>query len=195
MAFIQLPLASRGALRSFCIASLIFNFLPHTCEASVLSSRNGYWKDHHLSFGLGGSSVREIMIKRASNQTLAFNGFQLAEDQSLAGLGLDYDCEQTLYQTLYCDDLVSTLSDPVYHDSPGDTAVTDSVCDAGCQAALVKFHNSVVEKCGASLEILPGFPALAFIDSVWGGWNETCLKDNQTGQYCNGESYATWRPP
>lgn len=119
---------------------------------------------------------------------VVFPGFQLVETQALAGLGLTATCESVLYQVLKCDNFTSQLGSSSYHGSLGDADLTTSVCDATCSASLSTFHRRVAAACASTPDLYPGFPALALIDSIWGGWNETCLKDNTTaGSYCNGQ--------
>lgn len=115
-----------------------------------------------------------------------FAGFQLVPTNSLKGLGLDPICEQVLYQNVSCDNFVLSLGQKIYHHGLNDSALTTAVCDATCGNSLSTFHRRVIGACAKTPEIMPGFPALALIDSIYTGYNETCLKDNATQSYCNG---------
>ena len=116
----------------------------------------------------------------------AGSGFALAEKGSLASNTLSSTCEQVLYQTLACDSYVASLSAPRYHGSLGDDAFTAEVCAAGCGTSLSIMRRRIVGACASTPELFSGYPVLALLDSVWGGWNETCLKDTITGRNCNG---------
>lgn len=116
-----------------------------------------------------------------------FTGFQLAEKQSLSGLGLSAACEQAIYQPLKCDNFTANLGGSTYHGSISDTALVASVCDSTCSTALTTLRASIATACATSPTLFPGFPTLALIDSIRGGWNETCLKDTASGGYCNGQ--------
>ncbi|KAH6717693.1 hypothetical protein BKA61DRAFT_641602 [Leptodontidium sp. MPI-SDFR-AT-0119] len=135
------------------------------------------------------------VLRTAQKRALTrYPSFQLVETQALAGLGLTATCESVLYQILKCDNFTSQLGSSSYHGSLGDADLTTSVCDATCSASLSTFHRRVAAACASTPDLYPGFPALALIDSIWGGWNETCLKDNTTaGSYCN-DIIDAWAP-
>jgi hypothetical protein len=119
-----------------------------------------------------------------------FGGFQIAETDSLKGLGLSATCEQVLYQPLRCDNYTAAFSSPSYHRSLSDQALTASVCDKSCLSALTTFSRRVSGACSGNIELFPGYPTAALIETIWGGWNETCLTDTASGKYCNGMYYT-----
>lgn len=116
-----------------------------------------------------------------------FDGFQIVEPGSLESLGLGATCEQVLYQPLKCDNYTARFSTPKYRRRLGDKGLTASVCDSSCSGALTVFSRRVNSACTAKKEIYPGYPTAALIDTIWGGWNETCLMDANKSQYCNGK--------
>lgn len=119
-----------------------------------------------------------------------FQGFQIFETDSLKDLGLGDTCEKVLYQSLKCDDYVARFSSPSYHRSPNDQNLTTSVCDKSCQGALTTFSRRANGAC-AGKELFPGYPAAALIDTVWGGWNETCVFDlAASAKNCNGKDWV-----
>ncbi|KAF2018021.1 carbohydrate-binding module family 50 protein [Aaosphaeria arxii CBS 175.79] len=120
-------------------------------------------------------------------------GFPLAEQGSFSDFGLSTSCEQSLYQILKCDNYTAALADPVYHGSLNDIAMTDVVCDAGCSDSLRTIRRRVNGACASTPELFPGYPVIALIDSIWGGWNETCIKDPESGKYCN-DVIESWSP-
>ncbi|KAF2855741.1 carbohydrate-binding module family 50 protein, partial [Plenodomus tracheiphilus IPT5] len=119
-----------------------------------------------------------------------FEGFQIVEPGSLEGLGLGTTCEDVLYRTLKCDNYTARFSTPKYRAGLKDKALTASVCDASCSDALAVLSKRVKAACTAKKEIYPGYPTAALIDTIWGGWNETCLMDANKAQYYIIESWA-----
>ncbi|KAL3473173.1 pectate lyase superfamily protein-domain-containing protein [Aspergillus californicus] len=113
-----------------------------------------------------------------------FTGFPLFDGGSLDGVDLPATCVQALYQTVYCDSAIWEMRDAGYHGALGDEELTDSVCDAGCQRSLAQVHTGIVTRCEES-EISPGLPATSVVERLWWAYNDTCLKDVTTGQYCN----------
>lgn len=113
-------------------------------------------------------------------------GFTLVSDGMFEGLGLTPTCEQVLYQQINCEPYVLSLGQKKYHGSLGDETLTDAVCADTCSLALSTARRRIAGACSSTPEALPGFPVLDLIDSVIAGWEETCLKDSETGEYCNG---------
>jgi len=135
----------------------------------------------HGQHGFLHSAKFRVLSSRA-----VFDGFQIVEPGSLDGLGLGAACETNLYQLLKCDAKVADFARVSYRRGLGDASLTASVCDNSCSGALQLFSRRVNSACTAKKELFPGYPVAALIDTIWGGWNETCLKDTTTGQYCNG---------
>jgi hypothetical protein len=148
-------------------------FLSFALSASAHSSEGGHYKHSHHHPRL---STRQ-----------AASGFVLAEKGSLASYKLSSTCEQVVYQTLACDSYVSSLSSPRYHGSLGDNEFTAEVCAPACGTSLANMRRRILGACASTPELFPGYPVLTLVDSVLGGWNETCLKDTTTGKNCNGE--------
>jgi hypothetical protein len=122
---------------------------------------------------------------RSLSPRAVFTGFQIFETDSLKGLGLSATCEQVLYQPLKCDNYTTAFSSPSYRRSLNDPALTASVCDKSCSNALSTFTRRVNGACGSNSYLFPGYPTAALIETIWGGWNETCLTDTVSGKYCN----------
>lgn len=117
-----------------------------------------------------------------------FQGFQIFETDSLKGLGLGDTCEKVLYQSLKCDDYVARFSTVAYRRSLKDQTLTTSVCEKSCQGALTTFSRRANAAC-AGKELYSGYPAAALIDTVWGGWNETCVFEvAPSDKNCNGKN-------
>jgi hypothetical protein len=132
--------------------------------------------------GRAHASGAHIVSSRA-----VFQGFQVAETDSLKDLGLGDTCEKVLYQSLKCDDYVARFISPSYHRSLRDEALTTSVCDKSCQGSLITLSRRANGAC-AGEELSPGHLAASLIDTVWGGWNETCVFDSAaSAKNCNGK--------
>ncbi|KAM6540449.1 hypothetical protein FALCPG4_002161 [Fusarium falciforme] len=110
---------------------------------------------------------------------------RLAPEGKFAGMGLDPGCESVLYQELNCPVLVGELGTTSYHGTIGDKATTDAACAAACSTALSTARRRIVGACAKTPDLVPGYPIVALVDSIQTGWNETCQKDKETGQYCN----------
>lgn len=115
-----------------------------------------------------------------------FTGFALFEQDSLSENGLSSSCEAAMYQKINCDDIVHTFGYKSYYGTVGNKSTVDSVCADSCMADLLNFRQSINVACSSTPDFAPGIPLVAFIDSIWSGWNETCLLDTATREYCNG---------
>ena len=71
-----------------------------------------------------------------------------------------------------------------YRGSLRNGALTDDVCSGECLGSLAGWLNEVTARCrsktvdGSVPHRLGGYP--------WAGFNETCVRDPRTRQYCNG---------
>jgi hypothetical protein len=126
----------------------------------------------------------------AAASLLSFTGFPLVPKNSFQGSGLDNACEQVLYQTVNCDSTVATLGEKVYHHGLNNTTLALDVCSPLCENSLKVLQRRIRGACAKTPDIAPGYPVLSLIDSLYTGWNETCIKDKNTGSYCNGECNA-----
>ncbi|PYI14647.1 hypothetical protein BO99DRAFT_344508, partial [Aspergillus violaceofuscus CBS 115571] len=136
----------------------------------------------HYSRGHGNYAHSHLHTQQARDSESS--SFQLVPSQSFSSSSLPQSCQDALYDNLQCDSYVSTLGRPVWHGGLNDSVLTDAVCSTQCGQSLSSFHDNVVAQCGADATIAEGIPALSVIDSIWSGWNETCLK-NDNGTYCN----------
>jgi hypothetical protein len=168
------PKNSRFSFHTFCFVSL--SALTPNCNGNTF---------HELARFVKMPRLITSVFPRATSP-----GFPLISINTLQGVGLDGICEQVLYQSVNCDNAVATLGEKVYHHGLNDSALMTSVCDPTCETSLKTARRRVVGACAKTPEIVPGYPALALIDSIYTGLNETCLKDNKTAQYCNGMNLA-----
>jgi hypothetical protein len=114
-------------------------------------------------------------------------GFPLAATGSLSGYGLASACERVLYQTVSCDSYVASFVTPAYRASLGDDDFTALVCSPTCAKSLEITHTRILGVCASSPNLFSGYPVVSLVDSVRGGWKETCLRDAASGKWCNGQ--------
>jgi hypothetical protein len=131
--------------------------------------------------------VQSVTISIKSPLETRAVGFQLIPQQLLDLSTLESNCLQTLKQTVNCDADVSTLGQREYHGSLENVTLTDAVCVTSCKTALTTFRRRAAGACATTPELLPGMTILSYVDSIMTGWNETCLKDQASGKYCNSE--------
>lgn len=117
-------------------------------------------------------------------------GFKLVSQNLLDGSDLSATCKRVLEQTINCDEYVSQLGERTYFGSLEDPELTAAVCTTTCKTALTAAKGRITNICASTPDLATGLPILTLIDSIVYGWNDTCLTDNKTGDYCNGESNA-----
>ena len=114
-------------------------------------------------------------------------GFQAVPQQLLELAILDSTCLQVLKQTINCEEMVADLGQREYHGSLADVTLTDAVCLASCKSALTVARRRIAGACTKTPELLPGMTVLSYLDSIIEGWEETCLRTEDSNKYCNGE--------
>ncbi|PYH67425.1 uncharacterized protein BO88DRAFT_436747, partial [Aspergillus vadensis CBS 113365] len=132
--------------------------------------------------GLGHNSQSPLLPHEAYDSKTS--SVQLVSSQDFSDSSLTQSCQDALYATLKCDKYVLKLGRGDYHGSLKSISLTDTVCSTECGQSLSTFHDNVVAQCGLDATVARGTPALSVIDSVWAGWNETCLR-SPNGTYCN----------
>ena len=112
-----------------------------------------------------------------------FTGFTIFQPEDLPSSFPD-SCVTALTATIKCDEEVFSFWEPSYHGGVRHGSEMDEVCDKGCGASLANWFRNAERACdGYTLYNRP--PAL-FGGNMWAGWNETCLKDRESGFYCTG---------
>lgn len=71
----------------------------------------------------------------------------------------------------------------------GSDALSDLVCDSGCGESIAAWFEGVERDC-ATLEERILFPARRG-GQLWAGWNETCLRNEETERYCGGRFFLS----
>ncbi|KAH6710632.1 hypothetical protein DL95DRAFT_351095 [Leptodontidium sp. 2 PMI_412] len=119
-------------------------------------------------------------------------GFQAVPQQLLDIATLDATCLQVLKQTINCEERVADLGQREYHGSLGNVALTDAVCVASCKSALTVARRRIAGACTKTPDLLPGMTILSHFDSITNGWEETCLKNEDSTKYCN-DIIESWK--
>ncbi|KAI3194501.1 CAZyme family GH55 [Penicillium roqueforti] len=97
--------------------------------------------------------------------------------------GLPDSCKTSLTQLVGCDSYARLFLAESYRGSLGNDTLTESVCDESCGVSLKRWFDNVASDCkGYNVS---DSAATKYGGQIWSGWNETCLKDTRTGEYCN----------
>ncbi|CAD6446758.1 423af4fe-a76d-438d-bdb4-51553e1284f2 [Sclerotinia trifoliorum] len=92
-------------------------------------------------------------------------------------------CINALSANFNCVEYVQTFMQLRYRTSLENVTLTDMICTSDCSASLKNWFDSVTANC-AGKTLNDGNPT-AFGGYMWAGFNETCVKDPRTKQYCN----------
>ncbi|KAG2000883.1 hypothetical protein GB937_010729 [Aspergillus fischeri] len=131
---------------------------------------------------------------RLSSETVIgernFTGFQIYNPLSSQLQNLTRPCVTALTQTIKCHDQLTEWQIPAYHGSLGDRNLTEAICDAGCGKSLKQWFDTVGSACAGQNITSPGGSSVATKvgGTIWAGYNETCLMDTATDEYCDGLS-------
>ncbi|KAL2759071.1 glycoside hydrolase family 55 protein [Sodiomyces alcalophilus JCM 7366] len=112
-----------------------------------------------------------------------FEGFQVYTLHGLRNQNIPDTCKTALSAKILCDFWVSMFDEPAYRGTLYNKTLTDSVCDPGCGESLQSWFDNVDEACHG-YSISADVPTLHG-GRMWAGYNETCLKDPNSGEYCN----------
>lgn len=129
-------------------------------------------------------------VRNSTNTTIGereFAGFQIYYPESSYIEDLTATCQTAMTQTIKCHEMLQAWQQPEIRSSLEDKNLTDAVCDAGCGRSLKSYYDSVLSACqGQNFTVQAGvtFPARAG-GTIWTGYNETCLRDRTTENYCN----------
>ncbi|KAF4973425.1 hypothetical protein FSARC_250 [Fusarium sarcochroum] len=96
-------------------------------------------------------------------------------------------CVQALSADIACHQRVSSFLHPNLRGPLEDVALTDAVCSNTCSQSLRDWFETAAKDCKGEKfgvtngDILPS----QYGGYLWAGWNETCLKDEETNRYCS----------
>ncbi|KAL2813235.1 hypothetical protein BJX63DRAFT_394482 [Aspergillus granulosus] len=97
--------------------------------------------------------------------------------------GLPDACKTSLTQAVKCDPYTLLFLAEAYRGSLDNDTLTESVCDPGCGLSLKSWFDNVATTCEGSN--VTGSAATKYGGQIWSGYNETCLTDPESGEYCN----------
>lgn len=145
--------------------------------------------------GDGLSALNTSITLDASGQAVSVNrqvlvGYQIYTQESLEGLDLPSSCKAALSGRIRCDEYTQSFQTLRYR-GPLNTTLADAVCDVGCGLSLSNWFRSVTATCAGNK--IDGAPATKVGGFIWAGYNETCLKDQASKQYCNGERLESFK--
>ncbi|KFY18020.1 hypothetical protein V492_00207 [Pseudogymnoascus sp. VKM F-4246] len=138
-----------------------------------------------LAVGVYLGTARSGPVSILSSLETRALGFQAIPQQLLDLSDVSVTCLGVLKQTINCDEAVADLGQRKYHGSLDSITITNGVCVASCKTALTTSRRRMEGACAETPDVLPGMTVLSFIDSIITGWDETCLKDETSGEYCN----------
>lgn len=142
---------------------------------------------HSTSHGRVHGTKDHAHRRTVDSTTTNFAGVVMFPSGTLSGLGLPSACENALYQTVDCDDNISSLVTNDYIGSFDNATTMALVCASSCEASIADMYNSVSTSCGSSADLVPGMSYLSLINELWSNWNQSCFVDPTTGQSCNGK--------
>jgi hypothetical protein len=123
---------------------------------------------------------------RGANATIGqrnFTGFTLYDADDLEYL--TSTCITALTGVIKCDSYLLRFQQPSIHGSLDNATLTDSVCDAACGTSLKSWFDTVSLSCSG--QNITGALPTKVGGYIYQGYNETCLKDPTTGDYCSGK--------
>jgi hypothetical protein len=98
------------------------------------------------------------------------------------GAILPESCRNALTELIACDNRTESFQVSGLRSWLGTVKDTDSVCMDSCGESLQNWFNSVSIACDG-WQVNDALPTLLG-GRIWTGWNQTCLKDPNTGKYC-----------
>ncbi|KAJ3952539.1 hypothetical protein N0V92_011011 [Colletotrichum tropicale] len=150
---------------------------------SPLSSMPTYAKDN-----VNGFLASVLAWLQGSTETAGereFNGYRVwTADmlENLYGTVLPETCSNALTEIIACHNLTETYQSPGLRGWIGSVDDTDTVCADSCGKSLKAWFDSVSIACEGYV-VNDALPTLLG-GRIWEGWNQTCLKDPETGKYC-----------
>lgn len=150
-----------------------------------------------LVFSLFFNGDHALRIPTGEQQTLAkemdgsrnFAGFQLYNPESPLLYDMPQTCVKALTETIKCDDSLRYATAPSLHSGPLGKERGDSICDAGCGASLKRWFEAVSTSCDGY--DIRGVVPMRIGGFIYQAYNETCLKDPTTDEYCGGKLSRT----
>ena len=86
--------------------------------------------------------------------------------------------------SLDCDPYLTYVMTSNYWGSLHNDTLQNQFCRPSCGTDLSKYITNVKNACSKDPDPLPGLPAAYWGESADAAWQQMCLKDSKTGQYC-----------
>lgn len=140
-----------------------------------------------------GGVVSSILAWLQGSQTVTgpreWEGFFLHTVGELEAMGTMFSstCSMALTSRIVCHDTVASLAEYQWRGGFGNRTLTDEVCHLDCLQSLIGWVSGVETHC-ADVFMDDGAPASMVGRRMLQGRMETCLKDTNSGRYCNGQS-------
>ncbi|CAG9998333.1 unnamed protein product [Clonostachys byssicola] len=115
-----------------------------------------------------------------------FEGFQVYDAADVGEMRNKFPeiCNTALTQRIDCESTVEGFAKVSHHGTLGNDTLTDLVCQTGCGKSLKSWYDNVESSCSGYKLDNGALPVLLGA-RMYAGYNETCLKDESTGRYCN----------
>lgn len=132
----------------------------------------------------------------AENDTVGsrnFTGFHLYDEQLDGNLlsTLPSSCQSALTQVIDCPEEAQKFQIASWYGGFENDTLSGHVCSAECDVSIKSWFQQVVKNCASVNQTT--FPLTVKGGSLWASWNQTCVKDPATGQYCGGKLGKTLR--
>ncbi|RKL25994.1 hypothetical protein BFJ72_g13885 [Fusarium proliferatum] len=99
-------------------------------------------------------------------------------------------CAKALASEIQCDSYIPNMNPNYYQKWVGDTELADEICIKTCHDSFPIWYNTVAKDCaddmnGSDFDARSTTHSLILtISQFWQGFNETCIKDTESGHYC-----------
>jgi hypothetical protein len=123
-----------------------------------------------------------ILSTRAQRFDRPFDGIRHYEAGEVNAF-LGGECNRALVAKIDCPEFVLAFTEPRYHESLQDADLADAICTDTCSDSLRTWFDDVTTACEGRTAVGSDTPA-RYGGFMWAGWNETCLRDTDSGLYC-----------
>lgn len=183
--FLRMIRFSRQTLCMFALLLLIFSLNVAQVTASKVHHNRKAQSHPHTFRAKGHTGEPKSQGSHTSkNIHPTLEGFHLYSSKDLTYLHLPKECQNALERPIHCNRFVQTWQTAGYRRSLHNKNLTDSICDPECGASIQEYYSQVSDAC-VGQQIHGAVPTL-HAGRMWSGFNETCLRSDDGGGYCNG---------
>lgn len=95
-------------------------------------------------------------------------------------------CKTAMTRLIECADETYSFLQPAWPQAYGNDTLADLVCDSHCEISIKTWYDDVTTYCS---EFNTKQDVMNYRGGIlWAGWNQTCLRDPDSGSYCGGIS-------